>query len=352
MVSKTFNLTEFLIRRAENGALPDSIIRKGIRHLLRGRLKELKSTPSLSPEEQLSSFRSQLASHAVTEDTQAANEQHYELPPAFFQEVLGPNLKYSSAMWWTDTHSLSEAEENMLNVSIERAQIKDGMSILELGCGWGSLTFWMAKTFPKATVSAVTNSALQADFIKQEASNRGLTNISLIKADVGTLELDQKFDRIVSVEMLEHVRNYEALFKRIESWLNPGGKLFVHVFSHADHPYLFETQNASDWMAKYFFTGGTMPSHDLLPSFRGNLALEKEWKINGIHYAKTLEMWLKTMDEKEARVRSILAQCYPVKELDTWVQRWRMFFMASAELFAFDKGRAWGVSHYLFSKPA
>lgn len=351
MVSKKINLTSFLIQQAERRTLSDMLIRAGIRHLLRKRLKLLTRSPRRSPEEQLQIFKQQLSKHAVTEETQAANEQHYELPPDFFKEVLGPNLKYSSALWWVDTKKLGEAEANMLDVSIERAGIADGMDILELGCGWGSLTFWMAKHFPNAKITAVTNSKLQADHIQHECASRAIENIRVVKTDVGTFEPNEQFDRIVSVEMLEHVRNYGTLFDRIYNWMRPGAKFFVHVFTHTDYPYLFETEDDTDWMAKYFFTGGTMPSHDLLPSFRGKLNLERDWEVNGTHYAKTLESWLQNIDDKESRVRAILSQCYPANEVEIWIQRWRMFMMASAELFAFNKGRSWGVSHYVFSKP-
>ena len=351
MVSKNFNVTDFFIHQAEAGLLPDRVIRMGIRRLLRRRLGELAQHPEQSEGEQLASFMSQLQAHAITEETDAANRQHYELPPSFFVEVLGPRLKYSSALWDQGIGNLAEAEERMLQVTADRAEIRAGMNILELGCGWGSLTLFMATTFPTVHITAVTNSALQAEYIRSQCHRLGLQNVRVVKSDVAEFHSERQFDRIVSVEMFEHVRNYQDLFARVHDWLAPGGKLFVHIFAHTDQPYLFEDRGQADWMARHFFSGGTMPSHGLLPACRGKMELERDWRINGSHYARTLEAWLDNLDRREAQVRFLLGQHYPAGDADIWLQRWRMFFMACAELFAFDKGNAWGVSHYRFRKP-
>jgi cyclopropane-fatty-acyl-phospholipid synthase len=337
------------IQLAEHALLPDAAIRLGIRRLLARRLDELERGAGDDAEQR---FADGLRQHGVAEDTAAANAQHYEVPSAFFETILGPRMKYSSAWYPQADTTLAEAERLMLDLTIDRAQLRDDIDILELGCGWGSLTLRMAERFPAAGITAVTNSGTQAAFVRQRAAAEGLRGISVLRADAGTFLSDRTYDRIVSVEMFEHMRNYGVLFDRIRSWLNPAGKLFVHVFAHRRFPYLFETEGADNWMGRYFFTGGTMPSFGLLPRVAGALALEESWWMDGRHYARTLEDWLLNLDERRADVRRIFAETHGPSGARVQIQRWRMFLMACAELFAYQGGKAWGVAHYRFARGA
>jgi len=338
------------IQLAERGWIPDRLLRHGIRRLLAQRLAALRRDAGADAGAYEASFVEQLKRHAVAEHTQHANAQHYEVPTPFFQTILGPRLKYSSGYYATPASTLAEAEEAMLGMTAERAALRDGQQILELGCGWGSLTLWMAENFPKASITAVTNSATQADFVQAQARARGLKGVRVLRANANDFLSDRTYDRIVSVEMFEHMRNYDVLFRRLESWLNPGGKLFVHVFAHRQYPYLFDSEGADNWMGRYFFTGGTMPSHGLLPAMAGELKLEAQWCLDGRHYARTLEAWLVNLDRNRGPVLRLFDDAYGRAESCRWLQRWRIFLMASAELFAYDEGAEWGVSHYRFAK--
>jgi cyclopropane-fatty-acyl-phospholipid synthase len=267
--------------------------------------------------------------------------------------VLGKNLKYSSCFYDSQTKSLDEAEDLALKTSCERAQIKDGMRILELGCGWGSLTLHMARTYPASKIVAISNSAPQKAFIDEQAKKRGLNNVLVLTRDISQLESlaveFESFDRVMSIEMFEHFKNYEKLLSKISDVLTADGKLFVHIFTHKEYSYPFEVEGEDNWMGKYFFTGGQMPSHNLLYSFQKNLILQHSWAWDGIHYQKTSEDWLKNMDKNADKIRAIFDKTYG-KESVQWFNRWRVFFMSCAELFGYDKGQEWGVSHYLFSK--
>ena len=347
-------LMNSVVQAMENGLLPDPAVRFGIRRLCRDRLKSL-TGPSLEEEQaRANAYSDTLKKSPIAVHTKEANDQHYELPPEFFTLVLGRNRKYSSAFWSEDCKDLDSAEDEALATTIERAELKDGMNILELGCGWGSLTFAMAKKFPNAKITALSNSTPQREWIEKEALALGIQNIRVVTRNIATvLDLTAEFgqfDRVVSVEMFEHLRNYEALFTRIASWLKDDGKLFVHIFTHRQHSYLFETEGEDNWLGKYFFTGGQMPAHHLFAHFQRDLLLTNQWAWSGTHYAKTSEAWLEKIDENRDRVLQIFEKVYGSEEAFVWLQRWRVFFMSCAELFQYQNGSEWGVSHYLFSK--
>jgi len=334
-----------IIRLAESGLIPDLVVRAGIRHLLGKRLAQEQRQP-----QDQDALLASLAEGPVAVAQDEANEQHYEVDSRFYQQVLGPHLKYSSALWPRGCDSLGAAEEAMLALTCERAELDNGQEILELGCGWGSLTLWMAAHYPGSRVTAVSNSATQKEWIMARAVERGLDNVRVITADVTVYAPEQPFDRVVSVEMFEHMRNHRELMRRTRDWLKPGGKLFVHVFCHRDLTYLFETEGESNWMGRYFFTGGMMPAYDWLPRCADSLTLQQQWAVNGTHYGRTLEAWLALADRERKALIPLLEECYGSGQGALWLQRWRMFFMACAELFNYGEGEEWFVAHYLFSR--
>lgn len=333
-------ITEKLL---EKKLIPDSLIRFEIRRLLRQRLNEIKNSKE-------SEFIDLISKSAVAVSVNAANEQHYEVPAGFYERVLGPRLKYSCALYDATTTSLAEAEENMLRLTGERAQLSDRQDVLELGCGWGSLTLWMAEKYPNSKILGVSNSSSQREYILKRAQERGLKNVEIITQDMNHFQTDRRFDRVVSVEMFEHMRNVPMLLERISNWMKLDGKLFVHIFSHRKHSYLFEDRDASDWMSRYFFTGGMMPSHELYRQFNQYLEIEQDWIVPGIHYSKTAEDWLKNMDRNEPAIRELFEKTYGKETTSLWIARWRVFFMACAELWGWKNQEEWQVSHYRFSK--
>ena len=343
----------FLIDLMERRLLPDPLIRMGIRRLCGQRLAELEALSPEAAQEQAQTYFRALTQSPIAVHAKDANEQHYELPPEFFALVLGKNRKYSCSEWNASTRTLDEAEAQALETTINRAEIRDGHSILELGCGWGSLTLALARRFPKSQITAISNSGPQRESILERAAAEGLKNVRVLTSDITTTEsFDQKFDRVVSVEMFEHLRNYQLLFKRISSWMKDDAKMFVHIFSHRQYSYFFDTEGSDNWMGRYFFTGGQMPSQNLFRSFQDDLKVEKQWAWSGTHYHKTSEAWLENLDRNEKAALTILEKAYGKEQAPLWLQRWRVFFLACSELFAYDEGREWFVSHYLFEKRA
>jgi cyclopropane-fatty-acyl-phospholipid synthase len=333
-----------LIGLAERGWLPDVFLRWGCRHFGARRLAEMEASSDGAPERLLERLREA----PIAVDVGKANEQHYELPPAFFAAVLGARLKYSCAYWPPGVGDLDAAEEAMLDLTCRRAAVEDGMRILDLGCGWGSLTTWIAERYPRCTVQAVSNSRPQAAFIAERCRARGLANATTETADVNDFAPSGRFDRVLSVEMFEHVRNPGKLLGRVASWCEPDGRIFLHVFSHARYAYLFEAAGPGDWMARTFFTGGMMPSHDLYRHLQQDVILERDWRLDGTHYEKTSNAWLARLDARRDVVLDLFRSAYGAGDAARWLMRWRLFFMACAEVFGHRSGSEWGVTHLRF----
>ena len=338
-----------LIELAEKGIIPDYFIRQGIVRNCENRLnnENVSNTEKVSSKKQI--WIEQMKESPIALVPEKANEQHYEVPPAFFENVLGKHLKYSSGYWPDGVNSLDESEESMLELSFERAQLADGDSILELGCGWGSLTCYMASKLPNSKITAVSNSKDQKEHILSRCKNQGLDNIEVITADMNDFETENNYDRVVSIEMFEHMRNYKELLSKISSWLNDDGKLFIHIFTHQSVVYPFENQGEADWMAREFFSGGMMPSHDLLLHFQDDLVIDDVWSMSGTHYEKTSLAWVNKMDANKDSIMKIFLKTYG-DDAKLWFQRWRIFFMSCEKLFGYNNGSEWGVSHYRFNK--
>lgn len=343
----------FAYSLTDRGFIPDLLIRRGIQHFVRQRLKEI----SFDNEEALAihkmKFIQNMAHSFIALDTAKANAQHYEVPAQFFQIVLGPQLKYSSGYWPRGTESLAEAEEVGLLETSVHAGLRDGQSILELGCGWGSLTLWMATHYPHSHITAVSNSHSQKAYIEFQARERGLSNLQVLTCDMNEFDIESgQFDRVVSIEMFEHMRNWQHLFRSVHQWLRPEGRFFMHIFVHRLVPYLFQVRDTSDWMSEYFFSGGMMPSDDLPLSIPSPFNLIQRWQWNGTHYEKTSNAWLARMDAHREVLWPLFIKIYGEVHAQTWWMRWRVFFMACAEMFGYREGNEWWVSHYLFEKSA
>lgn len=334
---------------AERGWIPDVALRAGIRRLCAQRLQEETDGGQSAQSVRFQQRIAELAGSPLALHVDAANRQHYEVPAAFFQACLGKRLKYSSCYYRTGHETLDQAEDAMLELYAQRAGLHDGQDILELGCGWGSLTLWMAERFPHARITAVSNSHSQREHIMGQCRARGLRNVEVLTRDVNLLELPSaRFDRCVSVEMFEHVRNYAQLLQRIAGWLRPDGALFVHIFAHRTLMYPFETEGDDNWMGRHFFTGGLMPAADTLLHFQQHLQLDQRWLLDGTHYQRTANHWLDNQDAARTQLMPVLQATYGEAAARIWWQRWRMFWMACAELFGYDDGQQWLVAHYLF----
>jgi len=334
----------------ESGLVPDTVIRAGMRRLLAQRASEIHAGDVEHSSSELNKFVDMMNASPVALVPELANEQHYEVPSAFFGLCLGARRKYSCCEWTSETRNLDEAEALALKTTIDRAGIENGMRVLDLGCGWGSVSLYVAELFRDCEIVAVSNSTSQREYIMGRAKERGLENLTVMTADMNDFEAPGTFDRIVSVEMFEHMRNYRELFRRIEGWLNDDGRFFMHIFCHRTTPYEFVDRGPSDWMSRHFFSGGIMPSVDLPLRFGDDLVIDRRWSWNGKHYAKTSRAWLDNMDARRNHIMPILRDTYGEDQADRWWMRWRMFYMACEELFAYAGGNEWFVSHYLFRK--
>ncbi len=336
----------------EQGLVPDRVVRAGIRRLCEQRLQDIHAGDAAAAARITEDFVRQMDAADTALVPHLANAQHYEVPAELYALTLGAHRKYSSCWWPEGVTRLDDAEAAALAATCQRAGLEPGQDVLELGCGWGSLTLWMAGRFPTSRITAVSNSTSQRRHIMREAANRGLRNVEVLTADMNHFDTERRFDRVVSVEMFEHMRNWRRLFTRVHGWLRPGGRFFMHVFCHRSTPYAFVEQGPADWMSRHFFSGGMMPSDELALRFQDQLRFIERWRWDGTHYEKTANAWLANIDARRAEVLEVLAATYGERDAAQWLQRWRIFFMACAELFGYRNGQEWWVSHYLFERAA
>ena len=335
------HMTRFLLSLAESGFIPDVLIKIAARHISTRRLNESNNHDNKD------AIINALSKGVVAEKTYDANEQHYEVPPEFFKQVLGENLKYPCSLFENE-NSLDDAERSMLDLYIERAEIKNGQEVLDLGCGWGSFSLYVAKKFPNVNITSISNSSDQISYIKNEAQKRGLLNIEAIRMDVNNLKLDNQFDRIISIEMFEHLRNYKLILNSLNELLKPDGRLFIHIFCHKKLTYFYELKNNLDWMTKYFFKGGIMPSMDIFKYFEDEVIIINQWNINGNNYSKTCKAWLDNHYKNKRKILDIFKKHYDKPKI--WYNRWRIFFLSCQAFFALNKGNEYFVSQFLLRK--
>ena len=334
---------------AERGYAPEALIRTGIRSMCKNRLSKVRSPNEYVRKKKLENFIDTMNRSEIALSPDMANQQHYELPYTFFEMILGSHRKYSCGYWEDEIYDLDCSEQRALQLTCEHAGIRDGDQILELGCGWGSLTLWLARQYPTSHITAISNSTSQRLYITKRAAELGLNNVEVITEDINRFVPASRFDRIVSVEMFEHLRNYREMFRRISRWLEDEGQFFMHIFCHRDEPYLFIDRGPSDWMTRHFFYGGMMPSINLPMNFQDDLVLDDEWHWEGTHYEHTANRWLRNLHEKKTEILPILAAVYGDGNANQWFHRWRLFFIACAELFGMENGACWGVHHYRFN---
>ncbi|KAJ4830155.1 hypothetical protein Tsubulata_042905 [Turnera subulata] len=339
-----------MLASLERNLLPDAVVRRLTRLLLASRLRSGCKPSSELQLLDLLQFVHSLKEMPIAIQTETAKAQHYELPTSFFKLVLGKNMKYSCCYFPNESSSLEDAEKAMLELYCERAKLKDGHTVLDVGCGWGSLSLFIAQKYANCKITGICNSTTQKAYIEEQCRDLQLHNLEIIVADISTFEMEASYDRIFSIEMFEHMKNYGQLLNKISKWMKQDTLLFVHYFCHKAFAYHFEDINEDDWITRYFFTGGTMPSANLLLYFQDDVSIVNHWLVNGKHYSKTSEEWLKRMDKNLASIKPIMESTYGKDQSLKWTVYWRTFFIAVAELFGYNNGDEWMVAHFLFRK--